>query len=229
MHLHPLKTLLGSALIAMCCLITTQSDAATITLGSPVALSTLLSSGDTNPSLLVGDKLFDTFAFAATGDMPGAVNVNVIPIQDGDGNYGIRFQGAFIDLPGDGGSDALITYRVAVTRPEPWRITDAHLVGNPNLLGTTGSASVTETFLPDSLLSMEIHDNGGAVKSMDAVDFPFPGFRELHVQKDILLFGGDAPATISFVDQTFSQVPEASAALLTMIACVGFTAKRRRG
>ena len=209
---------------------TTQSNAATITLGSPVALSTLLSSGNTNPSILVGDKLFDTFAFAATGNMPGAVNVNVIPIQDGDGNYGIRFQGAFIDLPGDGGSDALITYRVAVTRPEPWRITDAHLVGNPALLGGTGSASITETFLPDSPLSMTIFNNGGGnEKLMDAVDFPLPGFRELHVQKDILLFAGTAPVTVSFVDQTFSQVPEASAALLTMIACVGFTAKRRRG
>ena len=170
----------------------------------------------------------NTFTFAGTGDMPPAVNVNVIPFQDSDGNYGVRFQAAFIDLPGNGGSDALITFKVTVTDPEPVRITDAHLVGNPNLLGTTGSASVTETFIPDSPLVMQIHDNGNGQKLTDKVDFPLPGYRTLNVQKDILLFGGDAPATISFVDQTFSQVPEASTVMLSLIGCVGLGLKRRR-
>jgi len=191
-------------------------------------LASLLKTSDTNPSLQVGDKKFDTFTYFQTGDMPSAVNVNVIPIQDNDGNYGIRLQAAFIDLPGNGGSDALVTFQVTVTNPEPWRITDAHLVGNPNLLGNTGSASVTETFLPDSQLMMEIHDNGSGQKLIDKVDFPLPGFRSLHVQKDILLFGGDAPATISFIDQTFSQVPEATTAAMSAIACCGLFLKRRR-
>jgi len=232
MFLQSKKVVLTAALLLACCFATVQSNAGTIPLGDPVALSTLLFTQNSNPSIQVGDKKFDTFTFAATGDMPGAINVNVIPIQDSDGNYGIRFQGGFIDLPGGGASDALITYKVAVTDPEPRRIIDAHLTGNPNLLGLTGSASITETFMPDSPLVMEIHDNGGVPKMSDSVDFPLPGFRELHVQKDILLFGGDAPATLSFADQTFSQtgtvVPEASAAAMVLIGCVGIGAKRRR-
>lgn len=231
MFLHHLKALSVFALIAAFGYSAAPCDAATITLGNPVALSTLLQSGPNNPFIQVGDKKFDNFTFAGTGDMPGAVNVNVVPIQDADGNYGIRFQAAFIDTPGGGGSDALITYKVAVTDPEPRRIIDVHLTGNPNLLGTTGSASVTETFLPDSTIMLDIHDNGGVVKMSDVANFP-NGFRELNVQKDILLFGGDAPATLSFVDQTFSQtqnpVPEASAMLLSLIGYGGLSLKRRR-
>jgi len=229
---QPKKTLIVGTLVAACCLLTTALRASTITLGSPVALSTLLLSGQQNPSITVGDKKFDTFTYSATGDMPPPVNVNVVPIQDSDGNFGIRFQAAFIDLPGAGGSDSLITYKVTVTDPEPRRIIDAHLVGNPNLLGTTGSASITETFMSDSPLIMEIHDNGGVPKMEDSVNFPLPGFRSLNVQKDILLFGGDAPATLSFADQTFSQtgtvVPEASAFLMTCIATSGWSFRRRR-
>lgn len=227
MYSHLMKASIVSALLLGCTLVLTgQSHAGPI--GSPVTLASLLQSSNTNPSIQVGDKKFDTFTFAGTGDMPPAANINVIPITDADGNFGVRFQAAFIDLPGGGGSDALITFKVTVTNPEPWRITDAHLSGNPNLLGNTGSASVTETFIPDSPLVMEIHDNGSGQKLSDKVDFPLPGFRTLNVQKDILLFGGDAPATISFVDQTFSQVPEATTAFMSVVACCGLVLKRRR-
>ena len=69
--------------------------------------------------------------------------------MDNSGNFGIEFQGAFVDLPSSqGGSDAKIAYHVAVADPTKFLISDAHLAGNPTLLGTTGSISVTETFLP---------------------------------------------------------------------------------
>ena len=46
-----------------------------------------------------------------------------------------------------GGSDALITYMVEVTDPL-YLISDAHLAGNPTLLGDPGLDQCVETFLP---------------------------------------------------------------------------------
>ena len=71
----------------------------------PVAVSTLIVPGGT---IVVGDKTFTNFGYTFTGDMPGPVGVNVVPITDDAGNFGIRFQAALIDLPSSvGGSDAL--------------------------------------------------------------------------------------------------------------------------
>ena len=178
--------------VAICCLSliggtltwNATCPAATI-IGSPVALSTLLDNG----TIVVGDKTFTNFTYTLTGDMPGAINVNVVPIQDDFGNYGIRFQGAFTDLPSSqGGSDALITYKVTAG---PGRlISDAHLQGNPNLLGTTGSINVTETFLPLGAAGefvMEIYDDEGkpTPQLVDSTIFTTPT-QSLDVQKDIL-------------------------------------------
>ena len=78
---------------------------------APVPLSTLVN----NPqaSYTVGDKHFTNFSYLATGDMPGAGGVNVAGYIDDQGNFGLQFQGAFVDLPSSqGGSDAKIEYMV---------------------------------------------------------------------------------------------------------------------
>jgi hypothetical protein len=208
------------------------APAATI-IGNPVLLSTLTVP---NGNIVVGDKTFTNFTYNFTGDMPPASVVNVIPITDDFGNFGIRFQGAFIDTTGiAGGSDALITYRV--TAAQGFLISDAHLQGNPALLGTQGSISVTETFLPLSQVppyQMTIYaDQNLGTKMTD--ETAFTPIQSLNVQKDILALaklpnssGTPQTVTMSFVDQTFSQVPEASAVLLSLIGCVGFGLKRQR-
>ena len=81
-----------------------------------------------------------SLAYLHTGDMPASSLVNVV-CNTVAGNFGLRFQGAFIDAPGGGGSDALITYTVTVTDPR-YVITDAHLEGNPVVIGA-GIMSVT--------------------------------------------------------------------------------------
>jgi hypothetical protein len=209
------------------------SQGATI-IGPAVLLSTLTPPGGT---ITAGDKTFTNFTYNFTNDMPPATAVNVIPITDDFGNFGIRFQGAFVDVPSSpGGSDALITY--TVTAGANRLISDAHLQGNPNLLGTQGSISVTETFLPlgaNGEFTMEIYDDESIAtpQLVDSVIFTTP-VKSLNVQKDILANarpqGGVQTATLSFVDQTFSQVeiPEPATALLSLIACVGFFVKRRR-
>jgi hypothetical protein len=205
-------------------------SAATI-IGSPVALSTLLVPGGTHTS---GDKVFTNFTYMFTGEMPAAVNVNVVSIKDDFGNFGIRFQGNFIDLPSSvGGSDALITYDV--TAGAGFLISDAHLQGNPVLLGNVGSISVTETFLPLGPLgqfTMTIFDDeNSAAKLVDEVIFTTP-VKTLNVQKDIqaIAVAGTQSVVLSFVDQTFSQIPEPTTCLLLMVGGLsGMAFIRNRG
>jgi hypothetical protein len=161
--------------------------------------------------------------------------VNIVPIQDDLGNYGIQIQAAFIDLPSSqGGSDAKLSY--TVTAGGNRLISDAHMAGNPNLLGTTGSVSVTETFLPlgaNGEFTMEIYDDEGrpVPQLMDSTVFTQPA-KSVNVQKDILIIVPTAgqSGTISFIDQTFSQieVPEPALGLLMLGSVAGFALLRRR-
>ena len=105
--------------------------------------STLLSELLAGQTISVGDKTFGEFTYASVGDMPPASAVNVIPIIS-DGDYGVRFQGGFIDLVGGGASDSLITY--SVTAPSPL-IIGARLYGNVDS-AAGGVASISESFLP---------------------------------------------------------------------------------
>lgn len=190
-----------------------------IFLGPSVSLDSLLN----GMTFEVGDKLFSDFSYAKTENMPAADAINVIAIQS-DGNYGVRFQGGFLDLPGGSTSDALITFTVTVTDSNRL-ISDAHLAGNTDLLGGSGLGSVTETFLPDFPNDMlTIYDDGQSTKLTDWIDFAQP-VRSLKVQKNIILYAGpnSVGATMSFVDQTFSQVqiPEPSTAGLLLLAAAG--------
>ncbi|MDG2385302.1 MAG: hypothetical protein P8N76_26770 [Pirellulaceae bacterium] len=171
-----------------------------------ILLSTLIEDDGT---ITNGDKEFSDFGYAATGDMPSSDRVNVIAIEDAEGNYGVRFQGGFVDLPGDGASDALIYYNVKVTN-ESNAISEAHLAAN--IVSPEGSSgTITETFLPifdstDEILRIPTNDsrlNAGIV-------FP-ETVQEMQVQKNILFIAAEGEQVdMSFVDQTFSQVPEPS-------------------
>jgi hypothetical protein len=189
---------------------------------------------DTSGSFTVGDKQFYEFSYHSVGDMPPAENVTVIEIFDGAGNPGIRFQGAFADSnASQGGSDALITYRVDAPGP---LITDVHLSGNPNLLGTTGSISVTEEVfgvLPSGgtgplIARIDIFEDGVAgLKVVDWADFA-QTWQTVEVVKDILAFAGNGDVTLSRIDQTFSQVPEPVNSLLILLGVATASALGRR-
>src|SRR4051794_29992871 len=90
----------GVLLLGMLALPWHASTSAATIIGTPVALSTLLVP---NGNIAAGDKTFTNFTYNQTGDMPPAALVNVIPITDTAGNFGIRFQGAFIDTTGAAG------------------------------------------------------------------------------------------------------------------------------
>ena len=222
-----------------------SASAAIMFLGDSVTLSSLID--DPEGEIVAGDKRFTGFGYDFTTDMPGPGGVNVRPIYDdlGDtdpntGNYGIRFQGAFMDLASSqGGSDALITYMVEVTDPN-YLISDAHLAGNPALFGDQGSIGVTETFHPlgqNGEYTMTIYDDE-THETPKLVDWTYfdPPVTKLNVQKDIIAQAVSATgstgntATMSFVDQTFSQirVPEATTLTLAVISLMSFAGYRRR-
>lgn len=208
------------------------SHAGIIASPAPVTLDTLLVQGAT---YTVGDKKFSNFTLLRTGDMPTANSVNVAALLDDAGNYGIRLQGAFVDLPSSpGGSDFLLNYDVEALDPNKL-ISDAHLAGNPTLLGTQGSISVVETFLPlgpGGEYTMKIFDDESAGQKLTDVTFFNPPVRKLSVQKDILVIAtpNSQTVTMSFVDQTYSQTPEATTitmALISLVSLVGYRGRRR--
>ena len=220
--------------LGICALHGAIAQAGTMTLGAPIPLSFLQAN---NGTVVAGDKIFSDFDYAPTEDMPSSAAVNVIPIVDGDGNYGVRFQGGFVDLPGGDPSDALITFSVNVAPSAGMLINDVHLAANVDLLGGTGLAAVTETFLPDfAMMSLSVYDDGTNSQLTDWSDLPEtvgPGrpIETLHVQKDIVLRADSAvAATLSFVDQTFSQVlvPEPGAASLTLFGSLAACLVLRR-
>src|SRR5262245_31507809 len=154
----------------------------------PVPLSTLVAGG----TKTCGDKFFNNFQYSATGDMPlsTAVNVDCITVA---GNFGLEFQGGFLDLPGGSTSDALIKYTVTVTTPGVF-IVDAHIQGNPFVAGGTGAMLVVDSFVPDAPNTMSIfHNPPGSPHTTDSTIFT-TGYTTLHVQKDILAASGTGVA-----------------------------------
>ncbi len=157
----------------------------------------------------------------------------MIDITGPDGSHGIRFQGGFVDQAGGDASDALITFDVSVAMGSPMEISEVRLAANPAVFGGTGMASVTETLLPDIVNDkLVMYDFGnGDDQLADTIVLP-QTYKSLSIQKDIILHStGDTGAvTLSFVDQTFKQVPEpASLGLLAVgMMAVGFF-RRRRG
>ena len=236
----------SSAAIALIALSTGQAFAAFINLtpagpgpntDGSVVLADLIS-GQVE-GITVGDKNFDNFSYAFTVDMPIPANVNVIGIIDGDGNYGLRFQGGFKDLfdPGNESSDSLIGFDVSVANARTHLISDVHLFGNPSL-SATGSlnafAEVVETIsgaFGNAQLRIQ-NDLNGLINAAWIDPLPSP-VSKLHVVKDIQLFSTEGVrATISFVDQTFSQVvipePSSMALLGIAVAAMGWFGSRGR-
>ena len=103
-------------------------------------LSALLMPGQ---SITVGDLTFSDFTYLGGGDMPTAGAINVVPSTSGDA--GLLFQGAFVNMAGGVGFDAIFGYRV--TALSGMTITGAELAGNPSNTGL-GSVALTEVFTP---------------------------------------------------------------------------------
>lgn len=202
-----------------------------------VILSNLLN-GEV-PGIVVGDKAFSEFFYTTlpVDDMPDPEDITIFGFQDNDGNFGLSFHAVFWDLPGGGPSDALLRFTVEVTPDaleEGWRISDAHLFMGGVGIGSNSFLAVDESFQGvNESLSTYATTLGGASQQVLADEVVFDQlFTKLRVTKDILAFSGDVeiPATISVIDQSFSQelIPEPSTLASLSVLGLGLLASRRR-
>lgn len=218
---------------------TIPTNNVTLDIGESVKLN-LLTTREVG-GVVVGDKLFKEFVYSWSNNMPAPENVNVTAIVDNSNNYGIRFQGTFIDLPGDTtASDASISFKVHV-QDDLHLISDAHLASAIFLdEDTPGSfGSVDESFLGNSpkitatLEAKKSTFGAGKTQFEDSVVFDNT-YQWLSVQKDIIAFAAEAatePVRMTIIDQTFSQVeiPEPSAlSMMLMLGCVAVLGTSRR-
>lgn len=182
-------------------------------------------------SIQVGDLLFDNFSYLQTGDMPAATGVTVSPFTALSGDNGLQFQGAFTDLPGNQGSDALITYRVTDITPGG-SIIGSTLTGVPTVLGGSGVISTTQSFLPSNVtdtLSIFANSPGG---SQLTTNLSFAGLASLNVQDSVLAFAIDGAPQMSFFTPTFhtttAPIPEPASITLVGMAVATLAWRRVR-
>jgi hypothetical protein len=163
----------------------------------------------TGGSITNGDKIFSDFTFQSTDY--GASNIDIIARTDSFG-FGIRLQGGINAMEGEQ-RDALVGF--SVTAPSPL-ITDLHLQFNGAILGPFSVAEVIETVFDSQMNLMTnffVRVAPGQAIYQDTLFFASPQ-QKLYILKDILVTTRDTQffdwASISFVDQTFSQIPEPS-------------------
>jgi hypothetical protein len=250
LHRMTFRPLFAALLIATMAMVAAPVRAAFIDLtpsggsnsSSSVSLADLISGAVSG--ITVGDKVFTGFSYSTlSADMPKAVSVSVEGFKDMNGNWGVTFQGAFMDLPGgDPSSDAQIGFDVAVNATgiaNGLRISDAHLfLDGANVGGPNSSFIVDESFaqqfpsLPP-LVAQVTTFGPGITKLSDSANLT-PPVKMLHVFKDINAIAGAgsiAPARGTVISQSFSQtqiVPEPAVAVLSLLGMVGFVCKRNR-
>ncbi len=192
------------------------------------------------PGLTVGDKTFNEFFYSTLpgDDMPAPEDINVFGFQDDAGNFGVSFQGAFLDLPGGGPSDALLRFTVEVhpdAAAQGFRISDAHLFLGGVGLDDDSFFAVDESFQQSnqSMSAFATTLNGPQENHLSDWVFFDQNYTKLRVTKDILAIAGDdanQPARATVIDQSFSQVqiPEPTTFALLGLALFGIAAGKRQ-
>lgn len=203
--------------------------------GESINLATVLES--TGRSVQIGDKLFDDFFFSYVDTDGNAVNdliaSNVVlTALSNDIGFGLSFQTPLVAV-GDVFKDIVLKYSVEVLDPNKL-ISDAHLAFTATALGL-GTADIGEDIFTGgfgaiNIGHMEVHLPPIGLSSTGTV-FAVPQIK-IFVQKDIVA-AGNAPgtgnrATITIIDQTFSQIPEPTTLVLVGMGLFGLLALRRR-
>lgn len=195
------------------------------------SLGGLLNGGN----ITVGDKLFDNFSCTKAGTgTPGAcgdINVNTLDTID----YGIEFQAGFFAAALNT-VDFLLQFDVTVLDPS-YLLNDVHLLFNGAVTGD-GFANVVETItnldavygtVNQFLAQIVVNTTNPPASLSASADLAY-ATKKIHVQKDVLLTGGNnGTSTISFIDQRFSQVqvPEPSTLLALLAGGLSFFSFQR--
>ncbi len=214
--------------------LTTQANSVTnLNTGEYVDLASYL--GPSGGAILIGDKLFDDFTYV-TSDSTGLTN-NLLPAGaislgalSNSVGFGLSFNAPFFTAQNIQ-KDFVITYSVTVTNA-PLLISDVHLDYNGAFVGN-GFSIVTETVfdaggIGGNLLGQINVHNPPPLMSTNL--FLNPAQPKLFIQKDIQLlsFSNNDIATISVVNQVFSQIPEPSTITLAAGGLAGLWHWHRR-
>ncbi len=233
----------------VCTLIAGLLGASTVIAGSMVGLNPDSSNSvklselldGTHAGVTVGDKVFDEFVYdVLSGDMPDAEDVNVLGFTDTDGNIGITFHGAFLDLPfDDTSSNALLRFTTSLDPAAEQAgklITDAHLFMAGISVGANSVFSVGESFegYNNSMTVYSSKIDGQEEQVTSAWTSFVPAVNRLRITKGIFAFASEGaliPPVVSAIDQSFSQVPEPTTLALLALSMVGtlLVARRRQG
>jgi len=173
------------------------------------ARGTTLANLNGGQSLTVGGSTFSDFTITVTGSLdPNLADYKVLTLSDG-----FRIAGGFKAVDAEQG-DMLISYDVSAGTSSP--VNDIRLTFNGFAVGPHSGANVAETLSSNgsSVASANVFSiAGGTTQLVDTQTFtPQTSFS---VDKDILVKAGSGGlATISFIDQEFSVVPEPSSLVL---------------
>jgi len=191
------------------------------------AQATTLADLSGGQSLTVGGLTFSDFSITVTGSAldPNLADYKVLTLSDG-----FRIVGGFAAVDGEQG-DMLVSYDVSVAAGSP-AVNDIGLAFNGAAAGAHSAASVSEDLSANGspIASALVSQTGGGLsQKVDTVTFaPETSFS---VDKDILVKASSPGiATISFIDQHFSLVPEPGTLVLLTGGLMGLVAlgqKRR--
>jgi hypothetical protein len=210
---------------------TAPADVINLNPGDTVNMATLTNSG---VAVQIGDKQFGDFVYLYTDNSPSniditAANVNVTALSNVVG-FGVSFTEP-MSVVGNDTRDIVLKYTVTVTDPN-FKISDIHLSITGSAFGN-GSGQVGEDVFNDGWGLTNVGHLQAGVFSFgnfltDQADIN-PVVTKLWVQKDVNVAGGGAPgaASITIIDQTFSQIPEPSTALLVGLGLLGMVAVKR--
>lgn len=211
---------------------TARADTTNLNTGESINLATLI---DNSLSVQIGDKVFGDFAFSyfdyGAPDTDLAASNVVVKALSNNFGFGLQFQEPLFAL-NTKTKDVEFKY-TAMVATNSSDLISGMLLGITGNAGGAGTGTVAEDAFSDTWGGTLVGSLAAAVPSpLSDTNSLTPALTKLWIQKDVQVSGnnggGGSFATITILDQTFSQIPEPSTVLLVGLALLGVVALKRR-
>jgi hypothetical protein len=211
---------------------TARAVTTNLTAGQSINLKTLI---DNSLSVEIGDKVFGDFSFAylelgAPDVALAASNVNVRALSN-DIGFGLEFLEPLIAV-NNKSKQVIFQYTAMVDTNYSNLISDIHLAITGSR-GGAGTGTVGEDVFNDSFGGTVVgHVQNALGGVLSGTTNIVPAVTKLWVSKDVMVSGNNGGptsfATITVIDQTYSQIPEPSTVLLVGLGLLGVVAVNRK-